>query len=153
ERVDAYLQTYDSKLADVRARVSEAIRGRGPEQAVEVACEIVYETFRGKKADRMIVESLEGRFAQPVERKQAVERFEMRLRDGPTGGDPATYQELLKGPAGVQEVTRLLQSKEIGGVGILESIATRLGIAGTRGSYQAIEGQDAGWVKISPEEE
>ena len=153
ERVDAYLQTYDAKVAEVRSRVQAAIRGRGPEQAVEAACEIVYETFRGKKADRMIVESLEGRFVQPAERRRAVEHFDARLRDGPAGGNAATFQALLQGPGGVEEVSRLLRSKDLGGLEILDRLAARLGISGIQTSYQSIENQDAGWIKVTPEEE
>lgn len=152
-RIDGYLATHDDMLKAVKEQAAGALRGVCPAEAARVAADVVYEVIRGAKADRVVREALDRRFADPDERRRAHEAFEALLREGAAGGDPRAYQELFSEPGGVETVSSLLHAMHRGGAEILRELGKKLGMSGVELSFQRIDGLDGGFERISPEEE
>jgi hypothetical protein len=152
ERVDGYLGSYDSKLQSVKAQAEGALRTLEPKEAARVASDVVYEVFRGAQADRAILEVLERRFQDPGERRMALEAFEALTAEGPAGGDPRAYQELLDSQPELDAVRAILRRADREGAAILRSLGAKLEMGRVELSYQHIEDSKEGFTKVSPEE-
>lgn len=102
ERVNEYLANFDGRVDRVKAQIAAEIPGRSAEAAASLIGERVRAEFRGREADKLILDILQKSFP----RANAAALLQAgRQAAEPVGGKPFAFQHLAE-PAAVERILR-----------------------------------------------